>query len=106
VIARQLMEMDVAPNAATVTASTQGYYLSTYRADAGSLICQGVQDKLTLKELDIYDHFTNRNKDGLARAYSVTPRGMGKLIQRIRVKIKAHNRAADDTGQMGLLNCR
>lgn len=71
------------------------------------VIPQGcVQYKLTLKELVIYDQFTGCNKDELARAYGMTPRVMGKLIQRIRDKIKAQNRAADDAGQMDLLNCR
>jgi len=31
---------------------------------------------------------------------------MGKLIQRIRDKIQAQNRAADNAGQMDLLSCR
>ena len=98
VIARQLMEMDAAPDAASVTASSVVDYLSTYWAGQVVSFPKDVQYKLTLKELEIYDQYTGRNKDELARAYGMTPRGMGKLIQRIRDKIKAPNRAADAAG--------
>lgn len=52
-----------------------------------------VQYKLTLKELEIYDQFTGCNKDELARAYGMTPRGMGKLIQRILSMVNGSSRA-------------
>ena len=104
VIARQLMEMDAAPDAASVTASSVVDYLSTYWAGQVVSFPKDVQYKLTLKELEIYDQFNGRNKDELARAYGMTPRGMGKLIQRIRDKIKAQNRAADNAGQLDLLS--
>ena len=103
VIARQLMELDTAPDAASVTASSVVDYLSTYWAGQVVSFPKDVQYKLTLKELEIYDQFNGRNKDELARAYGMTPRGIGKLIQRIRDKIKAQSKAADAAGQLDLL---
>ena len=104
VIARQLEEMGTAPDAASVIGSSVVDYLSTYWAGQVVSFPKDVQYKLTLKELEIYDQYTGRNKDELARAYGMTPRGMGKLIQRIRDKIKAQNRAADNAGQLDLLS--
>ena len=83
VIARQLMELDTAPDAASVTASSVVDYLSTYWAGQVVSFPKDVQYKLTLKELEIYDQYDGRNKDDLARRYGMTPRGMGKLLKRI-----------------------
>lgn len=52
-----------------------------------------------VKELEISVQFHGRSKDALARAY-----GMGMLIQRIRVKIKAQTNATDKAGQLDLLS--
>ena len=103
VIARQLEEMGTAPDAASVIGSSAVDYLSTYWAGQVVTFPKDAQYKLTLKELEIYDQYTGRNKDELARAYGMTPRGMGKLIQRIRDKIKAQSKAADAAGQLDLL---
>lgn len=103
VIARQLVEMDAAPDAASVTASMVVDYLSTYWAGQVVSFPKDVQYKLTLKELEIYDQFNGRNKDELARKYGMTPRGMGKLIARIREKIKAQHKEAAAAGQLDLL---
>ena len=103
VVARQLTDMDVASDAAALVAAFLVDYLSTYWAGQVVSFPKDVQYKLTLKELEIYDQFTGRNKDELARAYGMTPRGMGKLIQRIRDKIKAQSKAADAAGQLELL---
>lgn len=103
VIARQLVEMDAAPDAASVTASMVVDYLSTYWAGQVVSFPKDVQYKLTLKELEIYDQFNGRNKDELARKYGMTPRGMGKLIARIREKIKAQNKEAAAAGQLDLI---
>lgn len=62
------------------------------------------QYKLTLKELEIYDQFDGRNKDDLARRYGMTPRGMGKLLKRIRDKIKSQNAEAAAAGQLDLID--
>ena len=103
VIARQLVEMGAAPDAASVTASMVVDYLSTYWAGQVVSFPKDVQYKLTLKELEIYDQFSGRNKDELARKYGMTPRGMGKLIARIREKIKAQNKEAAAAGQIDLI---
>ena len=103
VIARQLMELDTAPDAASVTASSVVDYLSTYWAGQVVSFPKDVQYKLTLKELEIYDQYDGRNKDDLARRYGMTPRGMGKLLKRIREKIRAQNAEADAAGQLDLI---
>ena len=103
VIARQLMELDTAPDAASVTASSVVDYLSTYWAGQVVSYPKDVQYKLTIKELEIYDQFNGRNKDDLARKYGMTPRGMGKLLKRIRDKIRAHGAAAEAAGQLDML---
>jgi len=103
VIARQLEEMGTAPDAASVIGSSAVDYLSTYWAGQVVTFPKDAHYKLTLKELEIYDQFDGRNKDDLARRYGMTPRGMGKLLKRIREKIKAQNRAADNAGQLDLL---
>lgn len=105
VIERQLVDMDAAPDAAAVTASTVVDYLSTYWAGQVVSFPKDVRYKLTLKELEIYDQFTGttRSKEELARKYGMTPRGMGKLIKRIRAKIKAQNAEAEAAGQMDLI---
>ena len=103
VIARQLMELDTAPDAASVTASSVVDYLSTYWAGQVVSFPKDVQYKLTLKELEIYDQYDGRNKDDLARRYGMTPRGMGKLLKRIREKIRAQNAKADAAGQLDLI---
>ena len=103
VIARQLMEMDAAPDAASVTASSAVDYLSTYWAGQVVTFPKDAQYKLTLKELEIYDQYDGRNKDDLARRYGMTPRGMGKLLKRIREKIRAQNAEADAAGQLDLI---
>lgn len=103
VIARQLEEMGTAPDAASVIGSSAVDYLSTYWAGQVVTFPKDAQYKLTLKELEIYDQFTGRNKDDLARQYGMTPRGMGKLLKRIREKIKAQNADAAAAGQLDLI---
>lgn len=103
VIARQLEELDTAADAAQVTAAFVVDYLSTYWAGQVVAFPKDAQYKLTLKELEIYDQFTGRNKDELARKYSMTPRGMGKLLARIRGKIRAQHLEANAAGQLDLL---
>lgn len=103
VIARQLEEMGTAPDAASVIGSSAVDYLSTYWAGQVVTFPKDAQYKLTLKELEIYDQFNGQNKDDLARQYGMTPRGMGKLIKRIREKIRAQNAAADAAGQLDLI---
>lgn len=104
VIARQLEEMGTAPDAASVIGSSAVDYLSTYWAGQVVTFPKDAQYKLTLKELEIYDQYDGRNKDDLARLYGMTPRGMGKLLKRIREKIKAQNSAAIEAGQLDLLD--
>lgn len=103
VIARQLEEMGATPDAASVISSSAVDYLSTYWAGQVVTFPKDAQYKLTLKELEIYDQFDGRNRDDLARRYGMTPRGMGKLIERIRKKIKTQNAAADAAGQLDLI---
>lgn len=103
VIARQLEEMGTAPDAASVIGSSAVDYLSTYWAGQVVTFPKDAQYKLTLKELEIYDQFDGRNKDDLARRYGMTPRGMGKLLKRIREKIKEQNAEADAAGQLDLI---
>lgn len=103
VIARQLEEMGTAPDAASVIGSSAVDYLSTYWAGQVVTFPKDAQYKLTLKELEIYDQFDGRNKDDLARRYGMTPRGMGKLLKRIREKIRAQNADAEAAGQLELL---
>ena len=103
VIARQLEEMGTAPDAASVIGSSAVDYLSTYWAGQVVTFPKDAQYKLTLKELEIYDQYDGRNKDDLARRYGMTPRGMGKLLKRIREKIKAQNAEADAAGQLDLI---
>lgn len=105
VIARQLEEMGTAPDAASVIGSSAVDYLSTYWAGQVVTFPKDAQYKLTLKELEIYDQFDGRNKDDLARRYGMTPRGMGKLLKRIREKIKKQNAAATAAGQLDLIDC-
>lgn len=78
-------------------------YLSTYWAGQVVTFPKDAQYKLTLKELEIYDQFDGRNKDDLARQYGMTPRGMGKLLKRIREKIKNQNAEAAAAGQLDLI---
>ncbi len=103
VIARQLEEMGTAPDAASVIGSSAVDYLSTYWAGQVVTFPKDAQYKLTLKELEIYDQFDGRNKDDLARRYGMTPRGMGKLLKRIREKIRDQNAAAVAAGQLDLI---
>ena len=103
VVARQLVEMDTPPDAAAVVGSMVADYLSTYWAGQVVTFPKDALYKLTLKELEIYDQYTGRNKDELARKYGMTPRGMGKLIARIREKIREQNKAANEAGQMDLI---
>lgn len=103
VIARQLEEMGTAPDAASVIGSSAVDYLSTYWAGQVVTFPKDAQYKLTLKELEIYDQFDGRNKDDLARRYGMTPRGMGKLLKRIREKIRDQNAEADAAGQLDLI---
>ena len=103
VIARQLEEMGTAPDAASVIGSSAVDYLSTYWAGQVVTFPKDAQYKLTLKELEIYDQYDGRNKDDLARRYGMTPRGMGKLLKRIREKIRAQNAEADAAGQLDLI---
>lgn len=103
VIARELVEMDVAPDAASVTASSVVDHLSTYWAGQVISFPKDSRYKLTLKELEIYDQHNGNNYDDLARRYRMTPRGMRKLIKRIREKIKAQNVEAEAAGQLDLL---
>jgi len=105
VIARQLEEMGTAPDAASVIGSSAVDYLSTYWAGQVVTFPKDAQYKLTLKELEIYDQFDGRNKDELARRYGMTPRGMGKLLKRIRDKIRSQNAAATAAGQLDLIEC-
>ncbi|MDR6767513.1 Mor family transcriptional regulator [Acidovorax delafieldii] len=104
VIARQLEDMGTAPDAASVIGSSAVDYLSTYWAGQVVTFPKDAQYKLTLKELEIYDQFDGRNKDDLARRYGMTPRGMGKLLKRIRDKIKNQNAAAAAAGQLDLID--
>lgn len=104
VIARQLEEMGTTPDAASVIGSSAVDYLSTYWAGQVVTFPKDAQYKLTLKELEIYDQFDGRNKDDLARRYGMTPRGMGKLLKRIREKIKAQNADAEAAGQLDLID--
>ncbi len=106
VIARQLEEMGTAPDAASVIGSSAVDYLSTYWAGQVVTFPKDAQYKLTLKELEIYDQFDGRNKDDLARRYGMTPRGMGKLLKRIREKIKNQNATAAAAGQLDLIDCQ
>ena len=103
VIARQLEEMGTAPDAASVIGSSAVDYLSTYWAGQVVTFPKDAQYKLALKELEIYDQYDGRNKDDLARRYGMTPRGMGKLLKRIREKIRAQNAEADAAGQLDLI---
>ena len=103
VIARQLEEMGTHPDAASVIGSSAVDYLSTYWAGQVVTFPKDAQYKLTLKELEIYDQFDGRNKDDLARRYGMTPRGMGKLLKRIREKIRAQNAEAVAAGQLDLI---
>lgn len=103
VIARQLEEMGTPPDAASVIGSSAVGYLSTYWAGQVVTFPKDAQYKLTLKELEIYDQFDGRNKDDLARRYGMTPRGMGKLLKRIREKIRDQNAAAEAAGQLDLI---
>ena len=103
VIARQLEEMGTAPDAASVIGSSAVDYLSTYWAGQVVTFPKDAQYKLTLKQLEIYEQYDGRNKDDLARRYGMTPRGMGKLLKRIRDKIRAHGAAAEAAGQLDML---
>lgn len=105
VIARQLEEMGTTSDAASVIGSSVVDYLSTYWAGQVVTFPKDAQYKLTLKELEIYDQFDGRNKDDLARRYGMTPRGMGKLLKRIREKIKNQNAEAAAAGQLDLIDC-
>ncbi len=103
VVARQLSDMDVAADAAALVAAFLVDYLSTYWAGQVVSFPKDAFYKLTLKELEIYDQFDGRNKDDLARRYGMTPRGMGKLLKRIREKIRDQNAAAEAAGQLDLI---
>ena len=103
VIARQLMEMDAAPDAASVTASSVVDYLSTYWAGQVVSFPKDAFYKLTLKELEVLALFRGDNYDQLARQFNMTPRGMRKLIARILDRIKEQRVADAAPGQLDLL---
>lgn len=105
VFTRQLLEMGIAPDAANVTASSVVDHLCTHWAGQVISIPKDVRYKLTLKELEIYDQHTGsvESKELLARKYGMTPRGMGKLLKRIREKIRKQNSEAEAAGQMDLI---
>lgn len=104
VMARELVELGVAPDAASVMASSVVDFLSTYWAGQVISFPKDAQYKLTLKELEIYgQHIGSSSYDELARQYRMTPRGMRKLINRIRAKIREQNKDAADAGQLDLL---
>lgn len=103
VIGAQLRELDVAEDAAEVIGSSVIDYLCNYWAGQVVTFPKDANYTLTLKELEIYDQFHGDNGDDLARRYGMTPRGMRKLIARIRGKIRAQAKENAIAGQLDLL---
>lgn len=104
VITRQLEELDTHPDAANLAASSVVDFLSTYWAGQVISFPKDVRYKLARKELEIWQQYRGDNKDDLARQYGMTPRGMGKLLERIRAKFRRQSAEADSAGQMDLID--
>ncbi|MBX9831871.1 MAG: hypothetical protein K2X78_02355 [Burkholderiaceae bacterium] len=100
---RWLLEQDLAPEAASVTASGLVDHIVNHWGGQVISIPKDVRYMLTMRELEIYDQHTGDNTAELARKYHMSLRGMNKLLNRIRSKIKAAREADAAPGQLDML---
>ena len=88
-----LQEHGVSSQMATITANSLADRLADHWGGQNISFPKDFKWKLAKLELEIYDRFTGRNYDELAMAYSMTERGIRKLIARVRAKVSATNQA-------------
>jgi Mor family transcriptional regulator len=103
VVARQLVELGVAADQAQLVAAFIVDFLGEYWAGQSITFPKDEHYQLTLKELEAWDMYTGGNIDQVARHFKMTPRGMRKLLDRIRERIRAWREAEAAPGQLDLL---
>lgn len=104
VVARQLVELGICADQAQLVAAFIVDFLGAYWAGQSITFPKDEHYQLTLKELEAWDMYTGNNLDQVARRFKMTPRGMRKLLDRIRERIKAWRDAEAAPGQLDLLD--
>lgn len=84
---RIFLEQDVPPAVAIVAANTLADRLADHWGGQNLTFPRDYRWKLAKVELEIFDRFNGNNYDELIRAYSMTERGLRKLIARVRAKL-------------------
>jgi Mor family transcriptional regulator len=87
VTARLLTEHDVQPAAAELLGAAVADYLADHWGGQNLTVPKDYKRKLCAREVEIYRSF-NGDYAGLAKAHGMTERGMRKLIDRVRQRIR------------------
>lgn len=103
VVERQFVELEIPADQAQIVSAFIVDFLGDYWAGQSITFPKDEHYRLTLKELEAWDMYTGDNLDQVARRFKMTPRGMRKLLDRIRERIKAWREAEAAPGQLDLL---
>ena len=87
VTARLLADYDVKPEAADLLGAAVADYLSDHWGGQNITVPKDYRRKLCAREVEIYRQF-NGDYAALAKAYQMTERGMRKLIDRMRARLR------------------
>lgn len=103
VVERQFVELEIPADQAQIVSAFIVDFLGDYWAGQSITFPKDEHYRLTLKELEAWDMYTGDNLDQVARRFKMTPRGMRKLLDRIRERIRAWREAKAAPGQLDLL---
>lgn len=90
---RLFLEYEIPSAAANVVANALADHLADHWGGQNITFPKDFRWKLSKVELDIYDQFTGRNYDVLAKHHHMTERGVRKLIDRVRRRLQNRNQA-------------
>lgn len=103
VVERQFVELEIPADQAQIVSAFIVDFLGDYWAGQSITFPKDEHYRLTLKELEAWDMYTGDNLDQVARRFKMTPRGMRKLLERIRERIKSWRETQAAPGQLDLL---
>lgn len=95
-VGTQLLEFGLPEKAAGIVANQVADMLADHWGGQNINIPKDYKRKLSARELEAYNAFTGGNLDQVAKAYGMTERGMRKMINRVRERLRHQARNAPD----------
>ena len=95
-VGAQLLEFGLEEKAASIVANQVADMLADLWGGQNLSIPKDYRRKLSARELEAYQAFTGDNIDQVAKAYGMTERGMRKMINRVRDRLRHQARNAPD----------